>query len=118
MIISYKHKFIFIHCRRVAGTSIETLLSRFLGHNDILIGNWPSCYQSGVIPNKRFFLDLLNKRSFFNIAKEVLSKPTRILTLQRFMVLLNSIHQQQYLKYFSSPCHPTAIEIKQFDSNA
>lgn len=35
MIVSHKHKFIFIKTRRVAGTSIEVALAKHLGDNDI-----------------------------------------------------------------------------------
>ncbi len=35
MIISHKHKFIFLHCRKAAGSSIVTSLSRFLGDEDL-----------------------------------------------------------------------------------
>ena len=36
MILSYKHKFIFIKTRKTAGTSIEIALSRFCGKDDII----------------------------------------------------------------------------------
>jgi len=36
MIISHKHKFIFIKTRKTAGTSIEIFLSQFCGKADIL----------------------------------------------------------------------------------
>ncbi|WP_263834156.1 sulfotransferase family 2 domain-containing protein [Salinibacter sp.] len=35
-IISHKHSFIFIHCRKTAGTSIEASLIRYLGNRDII----------------------------------------------------------------------------------
>ena len=36
MILSHKHKFIFIKTRKTAGTSIEIALSRFCGKDDII----------------------------------------------------------------------------------
>lgn len=36
MIISHKHKFIFIKCRKTAGTSIEISLSKLCGSDDII----------------------------------------------------------------------------------
>ena len=36
MIVSHKHKFIFIKTRKVAGTSVELALSRFLGPDDVI----------------------------------------------------------------------------------
>lgn len=41
MIISHKHKFIFIKTRKTAGTSIEISLSRYCGPEDVLTPLWP-----------------------------------------------------------------------------
>jgi len=35
-IISHSHNFIFLHCRKTAGTSIEKSLSRYLGEEDVI----------------------------------------------------------------------------------
>ena len=118
MIISYKHKFIFIHCRKVAGTSIATLLSEFLGPNDIQVGTWASAYQRGMRPNKRFFFDLLDGSILSQIIKIFLEKPSRILTPQRIINVLNSVHEERYSKQFRSPVHPTALEVRSFDEVA
>ena len=40
MIISHKHKFIFLHARKCAGTTMEIILNKYLGPNDIQIGSW------------------------------------------------------------------------------
>jgi len=39
VIISHKHKFIFIKTRKTAGSSIEHFLSKYLGSNDICTGS-------------------------------------------------------------------------------
>lgn len=39
MIVSHKHKFIFIHCRKVAGSSIKRALWPHLGSQDVIIGS-------------------------------------------------------------------------------
>lgn len=39
MIISYRHKFIFLHARKTAGTSLMTALTPHLGPNDICLGD-------------------------------------------------------------------------------
>ena len=39
MIISHKHKYIFIHCHKCAGTTIEQQLNKSLGDFDIIVGS-------------------------------------------------------------------------------
>ena len=39
MIISHKYKFVFIKSRKTAGSTLEKILSRHLGENDILTGS-------------------------------------------------------------------------------
>ena len=41
MIISHKHKFIFIHIQKCAGTSITYALNKYLGEEDIVLGCTP-----------------------------------------------------------------------------
>lgn len=36
MIISHKHKFIFLHCKKTGGTSVDISLSRYCDKNDII----------------------------------------------------------------------------------
>lgn len=53
MIISHKHKFIFIKPRKVAGTSIELALSKFCDKEDIITGNFhDSNYEDEAFTNK------------------------------------------------------------------
>jgi hypothetical protein len=47
MIISHKHRFIFLHCRKVAGSTISVLLNHVLGPKDIQIGVWDDVLKSG-----------------------------------------------------------------------
>ncbi|MCC5859280.1 MAG: sulfotransferase family 2 domain-containing protein [Ectothiorhodospiraceae bacterium] len=39
MIISHRHRFIFIHCRKVAGSSMKVTLAPHLGRSDLILGS-------------------------------------------------------------------------------
>lgn len=49
MIISYKHKFIFMHSRKVAGSSIKVALSSVLGSDDLVIGSLDEICNAGLV---------------------------------------------------------------------
>jgi hypothetical protein len=53
MIVSHEHKFIFIHCRKVAGTSIKLSLYRYLGTQDVAVSGWADAAEWGIWPNRR-----------------------------------------------------------------
>lgn len=53
MIISDKQKFIFVHTRKAAGSSITVSLSRFIGHWDLQIGAIEDAFLRGIKPNFR-----------------------------------------------------------------
>lgn len=118
MIISYEHNFIFVHCRKVAGTSVAATLSQILGPKDIHVGTWPKSFDNGVMPNRRFYLDLLNTSATLEIAKRVLSKPRSVLKVRRLIYIMSSVHTATYERHFNSPAHPTAAEFKLFDGEA
>jgi hypothetical protein len=108
-----------MHCRKVAGTSIAALLSRYLGPDDIQVGTWPGSFQMGVRPNRRFYRDLLGLSELIATAKKFAAKPSRMLTRQRIIYLLNTVHLEKYSRYLgSSACHPTAVNAQAFDPEA
>lgn len=50
MIISHSHKFIFLHGRKTAGSSIGTSLNRFLSAGDASMGYVGACRDAGITP--------------------------------------------------------------------
>lgn len=62
MLISRKHKFIFLHAAKTGGSSVTVLLSRIKGPWDIQVGVAKDAAAAGVLPNARFFADLLQPR--------------------------------------------------------
>ena len=59
VIVSHKHKFIFIKTRKTAGTSIELFLSRFCGEKDIITPIYP------VVPDADYHVPR-NWRGLYN----------------------------------------------------
>lgn len=51
MFISPEKKFIFLHSRKVAGSSITARLSQEMNDRDIMVGCWPEAYNLGVAFN-------------------------------------------------------------------
>lgn len=58
MILSYKHKFIFMHVPKAAGSSITVHLAKHMGAHDIQVGVWPERIEAGIHPNWRFYSDM------------------------------------------------------------
>lgn len=61
MIISHRHRFIFMHSRKTAGSSMSVLLNRHLGPRDIQIGTWPDCIANGGRYNRATLLTALSQ---------------------------------------------------------
>ncbi len=113
MILSHKHRFIFLHCPKVAGSAITAYLSRFLGPNDIRIGSTRESMAHGARLNCRFYLDLINRRSLAFLAKELLRHPKKL------PVFINDAHKLAYVDHFpESQPHATALEVRAFAPSA
>ncbi|EFI34022.1 conserved hypothetical protein [Desulfonatronospira thiodismutans ASO3-1] len=111
MIISYKHKYIFIHCRKTAGSSIKCFLNKYIGPKDIQIGSWHEVIHNQGSFNRRFIVDLLAPRLFFNISTWKNIK--KGLCNKNIYKQLNSIHKKYYNLY-----HPSASDLAKFDESA
>ena len=111
MIISYKNKFIFIHCRKTAGSSIKCYLNHYIGPYDIQIGSWHEVIYNQGSFNRRFIVDLLAPKLLFNLSTWKNIK--KGFCNRNIYKQLNSIHKKRYNLY-----HPTANELKSFDESA
>jgi hypothetical protein len=47
VIVSHRHKFVFVHCRKVAGSSMKVALAPYLGDSDIVVGSLNEIIKSG-----------------------------------------------------------------------
>lgn len=74
MYVSYKHKVIFIHCRKAAGSSISYYLSRVGGARDIQLSAIVETLDAGAWPPLRTLLSSASgKEGILSFAKVVLS---------------------------------------------
>ena len=62
MIISRKHRFIFLHNPKTAGSSVTVSLSRYLGPWDIQSGMFLSSMEEGIFPNFYSYARVLHPR--------------------------------------------------------
>lgn len=113
MIISHKHKFIFVHNRKVAGSSVQSYLSRFLGPTDLMIGCWGDAIRYGVKPNRQFVSSFASRSVFFPYVGfncRDLLRPG----LPQFIENLNRAHKFSHVKkYGLSSSFPSAFELRE-----
>ena len=108
MIISHKHQFIFVHCRKVAGSSIKVALAPYLGEEDIVIGSLNEIMESGVKLNRAL--------------KWILARPKPIAYASAALLMGKSwpeaanIGVKAHFRHNLSenPPHPTAQEISHY----
>ena len=114
MIISHKHKFIFLHCRKVAGSSITVYLNAYLGQNDLQVGSWGDTIRKGGRYNRRVFRDIISFRGLkymLGYLSNILSNGSRLTHAD----LVNAVMKDLYRGVTGDqPEHPTAAEIKNF----
>lgn len=48
MIVSHSHKFIFVHARKVAGSSMKVAIAPYLSGDDIVIGSLNEIMAAGI----------------------------------------------------------------------
>ena len=106
MIVSYRHRFIFCHSRKAAGSSIKIALAPHLGPFDILVGGWSDAIAAGHRPNVRLYWDLASPRGVEALARWKLSGSR---------MALNVAHKRRYRQSLGpSPEHASASKLKSF----
>ncbi len=108
MIISHAHKFIFLHSRKCAGSSVKVALAASLGSNDIMIGSWNEARDAGLQLNRRAKLDLCHPLG-------VIGTVAGFATGKNISESLNiGIKSRYYGSFGSNPAHPTASAVRQY----
>lgn len=106
MIISHKHKFIFLHCRKTAGSSITVSLARYLGPSDIVLGAVHDCVKNGVRPPMRMLGEALRHPQPKAIYKKLL-----VGAVWKFVSASNKTYYATILG--KDPQHAPAATIKE-----
>lgn len=116
MIISHKHKFIFLHVRKTGGSSISVFLSQYLGDKDILNG-WSHSLLKGIPYNLRILKMINNKFGLKMISKAINRRIKDRRLLER--PILEYAFREILKKKIGTPSrHASASQVKKFDKNA
>lgn len=106
MIISHKNRFIFIHCRKAAGSSIVTSLSRYLGPNDIQLSAINDVFSFNLLPPKSMIYTGMKLISISQIINLILGRTS-------FGEIISTNVKNYFKVNFSdTPQHASAKEIK------
>ena len=109
MIISHKKKFVFLHCRKTAGTFISYLLYEFLENNDLIIGSLEDIYKKKKI-NIFNHINIIEPSNLFLLIKTFL---TTIKYKKNFGFLLNEFYKKKYSRIYANPAHMDISKIRQ-----
>ena len=119
MIISHRHRFIFLHCRKTAGSSIAELLSRHLGPNDLHLGTWPEAFNQGIEPNRRARQDLRHPIVVASYLTRLARNPTDIFNQAKRIAAFNGAQRLKYRSVLGpSPEHAKAVDLRSFTPEA
>lgn len=114
MILSHRHRFLFVHCRKCAGSSCTVYLNRFLGPEDLQVGAWMETRRAGGRYNRRFWRESISPEGLREIAGLVGSKLCRG-NLPKLPSILHAAQKRMYQRRLGdSPAHPTAKTLKQW----
>lgn len=115
MIISRERKYIFLHSRKTAGSSVSVSLAKNLAPDDIMIGCWPDAYRYGISYNE-FALGIAkeNPVSYFYFA---LKNKLRYGRFEPKPTYINRTIKQYFRIHhgFNAGAHSPAAVVRKFD---
>ena len=118
MIVSHQHRFIFLHSRKVAGSSIQAYLNPFLGPRDLQIGAWQESIAMGGRYNRRAILETLSPKGLDVLLREwkIARRKGRPLTFSR---VVNTTLKRKYGKATGTASgHQLAEKVASFMPDA
>ena len=119
MIISHKYKFIFLHARKCAGSSIQIALNKYLGPNDIQIGSWNETLSGNGKMNRKAIMDTFFSTSSYSLfLKKFLVRKLQNKKMYFSEFVNSSIKRCYQNKLGLNPDCPTADLVMRFDPNS
>ena len=114
MLLSHKHQFIFVSCRKVASSSTIAYLNQYIGPGDIQVGAWGDTLLYGGKYNKRFIKEIISYYGLYHCVMKV-ALNFRKLKMPRFRSVLHDSYKKIYKSRLGvSPHHAPAIKIMEF----
>jgi hypothetical protein len=120
MIISHKHKFIFMHTQKAAGSTITALCNPHLGPHDIQNGIWIDTLRNGGRLNRKA-VGILVTRAPLMAAWVVRNKiRNKKLKANPWLASIDWAIKQYYAQRCGWPAtpHPTAEQVRDYDKYA
>ncbi|MDF1614763.1 sulfotransferase family 2 domain-containing protein [Desulfurivibrio dismutans] len=107
MIISHRYRFIFVHCRKVAGSSMKVSIAPHLGPTDIVLGSYQELYRDRSFFNRQALSEAVRPHGLRELASGLLRG-------RSWRDSLNKAVKRRYKQAFglSSSGHPTATDIQ------
>jgi hypothetical protein len=109
MIVSHRHRFIFQHCRKTAGSSIQVSLFRYLGPNDVSTDGWGDAMSIGVRPNARAAWWVVRPPGTLRLVREALKGRGTVSQAMNASFKATAAH---YLGVPRESTHVTARELR------
>ena len=114
MILSHRFRYIFLHCRKAAGSSATAYLNRYLGPDDLQVGTWADSIKFGGKYNRKLILDLVSWKGVRALAQHSAIRLAKG-RIPKGPDLINSAHKDLYRGVLGDkPEQPLASEVKQF----
>jgi len=116
MIISHKHKFIYLHVPKTAGSSVSTFFSQYLGDNDILNG-WNHPLREGIPYNKNT-LKTVNSKLGLKMVSKAINLRLKDRKLFERPIIDYAFREVLKKKMGTNSRHATAKHLKNFDKKS
>jgi hypothetical protein len=105
MIISHTHRFVFVHCRKTAGSSVKAALAPYLGPDDLVVGGLNEVLRARGRLNRRMRRDLLHPLAWYGFGRGLAASG-------RLSEAINRGIKMRYVQALGlNPPHPPAERV-------